>query len=70
MLLRDSLPAAGASIRQKLQNHAARITTHQGYDIKSNEVRKTLSWKTLAEMLDIHKLTIVYKILKDLHYQE
>ena len=62
----DSLPAAGASILQKLQNRAARVITHQGYDIRSNEIRKTLNWKTLAEMRNIHILTMMYKILNNL----
>ena len=62
----DSLPAAGDSILQKLQNRAARVITHQGYDMRSNEIRKTLNWKTLAEMQDIHKLTMMYKILNNL----
>jgi hypothetical protein len=35
----DSLPAAGASILQKLQNRAARVITYQGYDVRSNEIR-------------------------------
>jgi hypothetical protein len=35
----DSLPAAGASILQKLQNRAARVITHQGYDVRSNEIK-------------------------------
>ena len=65
-VVRDSLPAAGAGILQKLQNRAARVITHQGYDIRSNEIRKTLNWKTLAEMRDIHKLTMMYKILNNL----
>jgi hypothetical protein len=60
----DSLPAAaGASI---LQNRAARVITRQGYDVRSNEIRKTLNWKTLAEMRDIHKLSMMYKILNNL----
>jgi hypothetical protein len=62
----DSLPAAGASILQKLQNRAARVITRQGYDIRSNEIRKTLNWKTLAEMRNIHILTMMYKILNNL----
>ena len=61
------LPAASASILQKLQNRAARVITHQGYDVRSNEIRKTLHWKTLAEMRDTHKLTLMYKILKIWH---
>jgi hypothetical protein len=49
-----------------LPNRAARVIAHQGYDIRSNEIRKTLNWKTLPEMRDIHKLTMMYKILNNL----
>jgi hypothetical protein len=36
----DSLPAAGASILQKLQNRAPRVITRQGYDIRYSDPMK------------------------------
>ena len=45
----DKLPATSAERLQKLQNRAAHVITKQGYDIRSQGIRRSLVWESLAE---------------------
>jgi hypothetical protein len=51
---------------QKLQNRAARVITCQGYEIRSNNIRSQLKWKTLSQIRNSHKLIMMYKILNNM----
>ena len=51
---------------QKLQNRAARVITCQGYEVRSNDIRSQLKWKTLSEIRNSHKLIMMYKILNNM----
>ena len=53
----DKLPATSAERLQKLQNRAARVITKQGYDIRSQDIRRSLDWDSLAERRFKHKLS-------------
>ena len=58
----DKLPATSAERLQKLQNRAARVITKQGYDIRSQDIRRSLDWDSLAERRLKHKATMMFKI--------
>ena len=50
---------------QKLNNLAGRAICEIGYEVRSIDIRSQLSWSTLAERRTNHKLTMMYKILRD-----
>ena len=58
----DKLPATSAERLQKLQNRAARVITKQGYDIRSQDIRRSLDWDSLAERRYKHKAIMMFKI--------
>ena len=45
---------------EKLQNHAARIVTFQGYDVRSADLLKYLNWDNLALKRDKHLSLLMY----------
>ena len=45
----DNVSCSSAIRLQKLQNRAIGVITEQGYEIRSNEIKKQLNWKSLAE---------------------
>ena len=51
---------------QKLNNlHAGRVIREIGYEVRSSNIRSQLGWSILAERRTNHKLTMMYKILRD-----
>ena len=46
---------------QKLQNWAARIITHKGYDVRSLDIRKQLGWNDLESIRRKHTAILMYK---------
>ena len=57
------MPSTTADRLQKLQNRAARVIACLGYEVRSNDIRQQLSWKSLAELRAIHMSLMVYKLL-------
>ena len=45
---------------EKLQNHAARIVTFQGYDVRSADLLKYLNWDNLALKRDKQLNLLMY----------
>ena len=56
----DNLDQGLATRIQKLQNLAARIITFQGYDIRSEQIRKQLNWEELASRRKRHLSLLMY----------
>ena len=50
---------------QKFQNRAARIITGASYDIRSDDVLRSLAWENLETRRRITKSILMYKILND-----
>jgi hypothetical protein len=62
----DNMSITLAQRLQKLQNRAGRVITCQGYEVRSNDIRSQLKWKTLSEIRNSHKLIMMYKILNNM----
>ena len=62
----DNLSSTSAQRLQKLQNRAARVITQQGYDVRSNDLRKELGWDTLEQRRYKHKAIMMHKTLNSL----
>ena len=60
------MSAGQANRLQKLKNRAGRVIAQKGYNIRSYEIREELSWKTLHETRNQHKVILVYKALNGL----
>ena len=60
------MSAAHANRPQKLKNRAGQVIAQKGYNTRSCEIRKELSWKTLHETRNQHKVIFVYKALNGL----
>ena len=56
----DNLDQGLATEIQKLQNRAARIITYQGYDVRSEQIRKQLNWEELALRHQRHLSLLMY----------
>ena len=62
----DNMSAARANRLQKLKIRAGRVIAQKDYNTQSYEVREKLSWKTLHETRNQHKLILLYKALNGL----
>ena len=51
---------------QKFQNRADRIITGSNYDAASKTFLKTLSWKTIKEMIQFESQIMVFKSINGL----
>ena len=50
---------------QKFQSRAARVITGATYDVRSLDIRNTLSWETLDNRRKKSKAVFMYKVLND-----
>ena len=53
----------GSTLKEKLQNRAARIITGANYDVRSTDLLHTLSWKNLSDRHKMNKAIFTFKIL-------
>jgi hypothetical protein len=52
-------------VKGKCANHLATEAPCQGYEVRSNDIRSQLKWKTLSQIRNSHKL-MMYKILNNM----
>ena len=54
------------TLRNKLQNRAARVLIYSHYDVDAGHLLKLLGWKNLTCQQQIQRATMVYKSLRGL----
>ena len=50
---------------QKIQNRAGRVITQSSYDIRSQDILKSLKWENLTDRRFRHEMILMHKIMND-----